>query len=315
MRRKAHKEAHNEGIEMYEIISNYKVFFTGYAVGCLTTVLINIVYHKIAFNKERSKRESSNQIVQTLDKDLIEPITIKAEQDLVEEQKSSVSPVVKTLIYKIRGGTKPNNEFWKSEFESSSPGIENISADRPKRHSVFLMQKGASLKIVSAVIFSICLFYALFIIFSKTFPANYHDRFKMQQLQSTVTNQDENRNITQIQSSSKNSTNQESKFYDDKALIHKNEVYQNKSGNEEKQFRLDSINENYIRHGKFEREELSGKNNKNGEYWYIIELQDGENIITQNAIENDGIITVWRPDGSERKFRRNEVKSVKKTKL
>jgi hypothetical protein len=46
---------------------------------------------------------------------------------------------------------------------------------------------------------------------------------------------------------------------------------------------------------------------------YKRQLQSGENIITRNAIETDGVIVALAYDGRERKFRRDEVKSVKKT--
>ena len=281
---------------MHEIFNNYQIFFTGYAVGCLTTVLINIVYHKMIRNKERSKKERSDQIVQTLDKNLSESFSIKAKPISENEQEKNVSPILKTLIYKIHGGKEPNNEFWKSEFEGNQRNVENIHLDGSKPHFVLPIQKMSLLKIISAVILSSCLFYLLFFIFSKTIPENYLDRFKVQQSQPTVSNVEGNRNKTPPQPASNNSTTLESKSENDEKQIQKNQLVQD-----------------FIRNGKYEIKNSPGQNLSSGEYFYIIELHNGENIITQNAIETDGIITVWRPDGSERKFRRNEVKSVKKT--
>ncbi|MDR3631603.1 MAG: hypothetical protein P4L42_14885 [Desulfocapsaceae bacterium] len=77
----------------------------------------------------------------------------------------------------------------------------------------------------------------------------------------------------------------------------------------------DEINQNFLKDSSIVKENLSTHNINKSDYWYIIQLISGENLITQNATENDGIITVLKFDGSERKFRRAEVKSVKKTQL
>ena len=234
-----------------EDLNTYQIFFTGYAVGSLTTVLINIGYHKMTLINGRSKRNRSNQNEQTIDNDLSEHISIKPKPIKEDEQEKSVNSIVQTLIYKIHGGKKPGGNYSKSETGSNKRDLEEISLDGSKPHHELFLQKKSSLRIFSTVILSICISILLFIIFSRTFPDNYLDRFKLQHPQQTVP------------------------------------IIENK---------------NY-----------PALNQSNGEYWYIIELQSGENIITQNAIETDGVISVLGSDGGEKKFRRNDVKSVKKT--
>jgi hypothetical protein len=85
------------------------------------------------------------------------------------------------------------------------------------------------------------------------------------------------------------------------------------SGNAEKPSLADKSSLKHPEYVATNKEKSLDQNATDRRYWYIIELQSGENIITQNAIETDGVIAALAYDGRERKFRRDEVKSVKKT--
>lgn len=49
--------------------------------------------------------------------------------------------------------------------------------------------------------------------------------------------------------------------------------------------------------------------------WYIIELRDGEKIITRKALETNGVITVVGPSGEGKSFPRDSIKNVEKVLL
>lgn len=289
----------------------YQIFFAGYAVGCLTTVFINIVYHQYKIYKKntslkdgsisqnRSKRERFNQVGLALDKVPIVPLSIKAATISQEEQKKTSVSDFETLLGKPQYVSK-DREVDDITYVSDYRDVEDITLDGSKPHRAYLLQKKSYLRVISVVILSVIFSFLLvllrpdlfpflkyssvFEIFSKTFPENYNARMKDQQPQTIVPIVELSRNISHPQSTDNEQKPQNSQIY-----------------------------QNALRTANIESGESADQHAKNkGEYWYIIELQTGENIITQSAIENDGIITVWRPDGRERKFTRMDVKSVKK---
>ena len=214
----------------------------------------------------------------------------------------------KDTIYKIHGGRKPAGKFWGSEFGSNQRNLEEITFDGSQPHRAFLSQKKAHLKIYSIIVSCIVLAFMLvslrpdlfpflkyssvFNVFSKTFPDNYLNRFKTEQP----------RPAALIEEKSQTSIQVPPQYYTPP---------QAQDENYERQLPSNK----YIVNGNYVTQNPPGRNTTNKELWYIIELQSGENIITQNATEKDGIITVTGSDGKTRFFRRDDIKGVKKTML
>jgi hypothetical protein len=262
-------------------------------ISATVVFIVNFSQYKIdfnalkkAFNKEKPRNQRSNRMEQEMENHQINPVSDNMTSSLNEEPEGDVSSLTKTLVYKIRGGKKPDSKFWGSEFGNNQSNLEDIPFDGSSPHRAFLSQRNAQLKIYSVVISCICLAFLLvflrpdlfpflkyssaFNLFSKTFPENYLDRFKTKPSIQPKTPPDEKKNPTTPLSPPKNPQNENTQKPEDQNIIGR-------------------------------------------KYWYIIELQSGENIITQNAIETDGVIAALAYDGRERKFRRDEVKSVKKT--
>ncbi len=265
-------------------------------IAAIVVFIVNVAMDRIDFraalkslkNKNPSKIYS-NRSESEMESNQMKPKSDNTNPGSDEEPGKTVSPLAKTLIYKIRGGKKLDSKFWESEFGNYPRNIEDIAFDGTKPHRAFLSQKKAQLRIFSIVISCIVLVFMLvflrpdlfpflkyssvFNVFSKTFPEKYLDQFKANQPSpgSTIAEGSKNKTIAQFPT------------------------------------------ENHKEPDVSIKEISPDQNAINRKYWYIIELQSGENIITQNAIETDGLIDVWAYDGRERKLRRNEVKSVKKT--
>jgi hypothetical protein len=267
-------------------------------ISAIVVFIVNFAQYKIdfnalkkAFNKEEPNNKASSRIEQEMENHHIKPVPDDMTSTSSEEPERKVGSLTKTLIYKIHGDKKPDSKFWTSEFENSSRNLEDIPFDGSSPHHTFLSQRNAQLKVVSGVISCIALAFLLvllrpdlfpflkyssvFNLFSKTFPENYLDRFKTKPSIPPKTSHDEEKNPTKPPSPPK---------------------YPQK---------LDPQNGNIQ---KPQDQSIVGRT-----YWYIIELQSGETIITQNAIETDGVVAALAYDGKERKFKRSEVKSVKKT--
>jgi hypothetical protein len=288
-------------------------------ISAIVVFLVNFTQYKIdfnalkkAFNKEKPKNQHPNRMEQEMENHQNTPVSDNMTSTANEEPEGSVSSLTKTLVYKIRGGKKPDSTFWKSEFGNDLRNLEDITFDGSRPHRAFLSQRNAQLKVVSIVISCIVLVFLLvslrpdlfpflkyssvFNAFSKTFPENYLDRFKTKQsVQPATIVNGENTN-TPPSSPSKNSS-----------------ALDSQTGNAEKPSIADK---SFMKHPEYvatNKEKSLNQNTTDRGYWYIIELQSGENIITQNAIETDGVIAALAYDGRERKFKRDEVKSVKKT--
>jgi hypothetical protein len=288
-------------------------------ISAIVVFIVNFSQYKIDFNtlgkaftKETPKNKASSRIEQEMETHQNTPVSDDMTSTSNEKPEEKVSSLTKTLVYKIRGGKKPDSKFWESEFGNDLRNLKDITFDGSNPHRAFLSQRNAQLKVVSGVISCIVLVFLLvflrpdlfpflkyssvFNAFSKTFPENYLDRFKTKQsVQPATIVIGENKN-TPPSSPSKNSS-----------------ALDSQTGNSEKQSLVDKSLLNHSEYIASIKEKPLNQNTTDRGYWYIIELQSGENIITQNAIETDGVIAALAYDGRERKFKRDEVKSVKKT--
>lgn len=228
----------------------------------------------------------------------LEQSSYKSQQDFGSSEdkvliQKHVSPVTKTIIYKLFRGKTLDSKFWQSEFNNESKSIEDIPLDGSMPHRSLIFRNRKAVQVFSIVVGVIAFLFVLVIlrpdlfpfleyhsvysVFSKSFPENYLDRYKTdpppQSIQVTSTRKN---NEISIPSSDVTYNVQHSNTYSSPAAISDN------------------------------------PNIKTKNKWYIIELQTGENILTQFATEADGIITVISSEGRERKVKRSDVKNVKK---
>jgi hypothetical protein len=201
-------------------------------------------------------------------------------------------PALQPVAKKAPSGKEPDSNFWKSEFGNKSRDLEDIAFDGSSPHRPFLSKKIAYLKTVTAVASCACLAFLLvflrpdlfpflsysrvFKILSKTFPENYLDRYKQQPPVTTG----ETKGASNPPPSPENPSIAKPQMVQQQA-----EPIETKQGTP------------IIAKG----------------YWYVIELRNGETIITQNALESEGVIAALAYDGKEKRFRRSDVISVKKT--
>jgi hypothetical protein len=173
-------------------------------ISAIVVFIVNFAQYKIdfnalkkAFNKEKPNNKASSRIEQEMENNQINPVSDDMTSTSNEESEEKVSSLTKTLVYKIRGGKKPDSKFWESEFGNDQRNLEDIAFDGSNPHRAFLSQRNAQLKVVSVVISCILLVFLLvslrpdffpflkyssvFNTFSKTFPENYLDRFNTKQ--------------------------------------------------------------------------------------------------------------------------------------
>jgi hypothetical protein len=291
-------------------------------IAAIVVFIVNFAMDRIDFKavlraltSEKPRRKHSDRSGPERESDQMGPESNTADPASDNEPEEAVSPLTKTLIYKIHGGKKPDGKFWGSEFGNTPRNLEDIAFDGSRPHRAFLSEKKAQLKIFSIVISCIVLVFMLvslrpdlfpflkyssvFSMFSKTFPDNYLDRFKTEQPRPTAPLEEKKQTPVHVPVKQYNTPQQVQAVNHDRRQFPSNYSY-----------RDHSVQENSITQNSPVQNTTTNK-----EIWYIIELQSGENIITQNAIEKDGIITATGSDGRSRIFRRNDIKGVKKTML
>ncbi len=289
-------------------------------ISAIVVFIVNFAMDRVDFKvllraltNERPRKKYSDQSGPGTKSDQKGPESNTTDSASDNEPEETVSPLTKTLVYKIHGGKKPGGKFWGSEFGNTQRNLEDIAFDGSRPHRAFLSEKKARLKMYSIVISCIVLVFMLvslrpdlfpflkyssvFNVFSKTFPDNYLDRFKTEQPRPAAPLEEKKQ--TPVQVSTGNYTSPQAPIVNYEGQLPSNNPYRD-----------------YSEKGNSGTQNSPGQNTTTKkELWYIIELQNGENIITQNAFEKDGIITASGSDGRRRFFRRNDIKGVKKTML
>jgi hypothetical protein len=291
-------DAHMRTAEQSKLVMIW-MFVLFIQISAIGVFLINFALSHIDFKRifttitgKRKKKEFSNRLEQ---QNLEEDKQIQSNYIYNEEQTAesgNVTPISKALIYRIHGGRKQDGKFRKSAYEHEWRDLSDISFDGSRPHSNSLNLNRRFLKAYSLVITSILVVFivvylrpdlfpfltysSVYSAISKTFPEKYLDFLQKKQQEAKL------------------SINKKEIESQPKPIIPKNKIQ--------------SLQRNSINN-------LTDRNNIVSDYWYIIELKDGEIILSQDAVITSEFVSILIRNGEERRIAKEDLKSFTRKKI
>ncbi len=260
---------------------------------------------KKTFRTKGSQEEFPNHLDQVIGNDNYIPAASSIESRSDELEKA-VTPLTKTLIKKLHAGRKQDSKFWQSEFGTKQRDPAEIPVDGSRPHDPFFKRNKSLLQAQAVAISGIGLAFVLIIIrpdlfpylqyssvyklFSKTFPEHHLAKFKEKQPLPGKSTPAQKPPVQEYQVTDFQSNNLKRP-----ALVNKTQQHQARE--------------------KTPTAMASYAIMKDTDSWYIIELQSGETIVTQQATVTKDWVSILGSNGKERRINRSEVKNYNKTKL
>jgi hypothetical protein len=208
-----------------------------------------------------------------------------------EEKASALS---KTLIYKLHGDKKPDSKFWKSEFDGIHRNIGRITSDESKSPRSFSGKKRFWITLFP--ILAVCVVAsAITLIFQPNWFPFFKYLYKTKPIQLNIQPQPPIIQNNKKEISTSNPSSSDQTFTDSQVANATKQLLG------EKAHQINSSNT-----------KVKSTNTAVSHIWFIVELNNGEKIITQSATESNGIITAFANSGVIKTFKREDVKSVKK---
>ena len=291
-------DAHMRTAEQSKLVMIW-MFVLFIQISAIGVFLINFALSHIDFKRiftsitgKQKKKEFSNRLEQqNLEVDKrVQSDYIYNQEHTAETDK--VTPLSKALIYRIHGGRNQDSKFWQSDYEHKWRDLSDIPFDGSRPHANSLNLNRRFLKAYSLVITSILVVFvvvylrpdlfpfltysSVYSAISKTFPDKYLDFLqKKQQEAKLLISKDE------IESPAK-------------PIIPKSQIQNPQRNSTKKQ---------------------TYKNKIVSDYWYIIELQNGEIILSQDAVITSEYVSIMIRNGEERRIAKEELKSFKRKKI
>lgn len=266
----------------------------------------------ITARKGKSEKKNSDSVPSSFG-NKIKPFSDSEDLESNTEFQKNISRVSNTIIHKLHRGKHPSQKFWESEFENESRNLQDVEIDRDKPHRNHLLQNKKSLQLISGI--------TVLIIFALTIVSLRPDLFQFltySNIYNSIARILPENHPNQIRIVAPQPTNHISKeekrsspYYPTSSLEDDTDL-QAQNRESKTQIPENNLTQNSYRKELTEGQDYQRPNYGNGKFWYIIQLQDGETIVTQSAVETNGVIVAVNSDGTQKMFKRNEVRDVKK---